>query len=121
MLLSGNIGEALRPQPVRKRMWRAHSRRGAAAACRVLQGGRKAVPRRPPCNVLGNVYFIALGMMRKHNLENSLDKDEKNQLRQVVGHNHASAGCGSKLPGSGPGLGRTGPVVGTGEPRKGGS
>jgi hypothetical protein len=32
------------------------------------------------------------------------------------------AGCGSNPPGSGPGLGRTtGPVVGTGEPRKGGS
>jgi hypothetical protein len=36
------------------------------------------------CNVFGNVYFIALAMMRKHHLEVTLDKDEKNQLRQAL-------------------------------------
>jgi hypothetical protein len=32
-----------------------------------------------------------------------------------------ACGCGSSPPGSGPGFGRTTPVVGTGEPRSGGS
>ena len=32
-----------------------------------------------------------------------------------------ACGCGSNPPGSGPGFGRTTPVVGTGEPRNGGS
>jgi hypothetical protein len=32
-----------------------------------------------------------------------------------------ACGCGSSPPGSGPGFGRTTPVVGTGEPRNGGS
>jgi hypothetical protein len=36
------------------------------------------------CNVFGNVYFIALAMMRKHNIEATLDKEEKNQLRQAL-------------------------------------
>jgi hypothetical protein len=34
--------------------------------------------------VFGNVYFIALAMMRKHKIENLLGKDEKNQLRQAL-------------------------------------
>ncbi len=35
-------------------------------------------------NVLGNVDIIAWAMMRKHNTENLLGKDEKNQLKQAL-------------------------------------
>lgn len=87
-----------------------------------------------------NIYILSAAIPRILNLRRrpcagSLFRDSFNDSATApclrsINHRKRSAlpcrraytcGCGSNPPGSGPGLGRTTPVVGTGEPRNGGS